>query len=160
MSLDAAVRTLIDNAIAERLGRIEDGLAALQRVTVDHGDLIRALRPTAAPVPPAGPVAPAEPDDPPHTYRLGRGQSVRWQGAVWAITAEGKITRNGGPATDPDLTGDVVMLGVDEVGRLVHRNARGERRYFNGGAHWPLIMIEAVGVPAIGISAEAGLAKA
>lgn len=116
-------------AVKTELQRTDGAVASLQTQVAELAATVNAL---------STGVAPAQ-DDPPSTLRWGVGSSVRWQGDVWTISAEGKITRNGAPATTPDYTANVASIGVDEFKRLVHTNIAGDLRYFDGKPDWPLV---------------------
>ncbi len=154
------------------LGAISSAVSAVNAqsdVTRDLAEQIRAQRadiaalrvlleqgaPVLIPDPPAPEPAPNPPaaveDDPPGTYRTGTGASVRRMGAVWAITDGGRITRSGAPATDPDLTADVVMIGIDPDGGIVQRNSLGDVYRFNGSPNWTWLRRDPA-VPTIEIS--------
>ena len=138
MSIDTAITTAIKAAVTEAIGPLLVKVAAQSAVLKDLAD--RGRLPTAA-------------NDPANTYRLGIGAAVRWQYDVWAIAPGGRITRNGQPATSPDKTANVEMIGVDAAGRLVQRNTAGEVRYWADAPDWPLIRAEAPGLPVISIDA-------
>ena len=133
-ALTAAVTAAVATAIAPLVTTIEAQSAVL-RDLAERGRL------------------PGAANDPANTYRLGVGASVRWQYDLWAIAPGGKITRNGEPATDPDKTSDVEMIGVDGAGRLVQRNGRGELRHWADAPDWPLISVEAPKTPVLTIQA-------
>ena len=138
--------------LAEQIRAQRADIAAL-RVLLEQGAPVLIPdppAPTPAPEPAPSPPAAAE-DDPPGTYRTGPGASVRRMGAVWAITDGGRITRSGAPATDPDLTADVVMIGIDPDGGIVQRNSLGDVYRFNGSPNWTWLRRDPA-VPTIEIS--------
>jgi len=73
---------------------------------------------------------------------------VQFQGSTWTISAEGKVLRDGLPATTPDYTQSVVKLGI-EGEDLVQTNQAGERYAFTGAPDWRRVMTPATPAPTI-----------
>ena len=122
------------DSLSDQVSTLAKLVQAQNKVLAEQNKILRLLRPAS----PSAPVSQTIEDDIPGTYRSGPGASVRIDGAVWSITADGKVAKDGQPATTPDLTANVVRIGRDAKGRPAHVNAAGELRHFVGQPDWPL----------------------
>ena len=89
--------------------------------------------PSPSPTPPAPTPTPSPAPIPPPVNGV-----LDEEGNVWAITTEGKVTKNGLPATTPDYTSNVVEL-FKHNGVIHQVNSAGAVYRWNGSPDWTLV---------------------
>lgn len=133
----ARLQTLASTLAIHQLGgtQLSDAIQSL------INDLMATPTPGPSPAPTPAPV-PA-----PTLLKItAPGSSFQFEGNVYGISTDRKVTKNGQPLTDPDLTNDVFLLGIttgDTKGsglpagrRLVQMNGDADWYSFGGKPHW------------------------
>lgn len=134
------LRTAIEQAVAE-CPCDEDPPASPPPVVV-----VPVPEPPAPGAEPAP--APPSPGPVPVPVPVPVPAGVQFQGSTWTISAEGKVLRDGKPATTPDYTKNVVKLDI-EGDDLVQTNQTGERYAFIGSPDWRRVTTPAMPAPTI-----------
>ena len=93
------------------------------------------LEKAASPPAPAPTPSPTLRDDPPLTWRIGPGATVRWGGRTWTILPSGQLAEAGRVTSLTVKTGGVVGVGITAAGDLQHESGGRLWRY-SGTANW------------------------
>lgn len=162
MTIEEQIEQTVSTAIAPAL-KLLVTLPSLLEVQLDNNALLRSIAkaldtPPAAPAPtppalspPAAtpiPVPPAPIPEPPAPSAVPSsgtspdgtiGDSLYFEGSKWTVEGPGRsIRRDGKPATDPDLTLNVVTLAVFAAA-LFQMNSSNQWYKWTGNADWTAV---------------------